>query len=116
MEKRIYNIMDQKWEENRRNGNEKIFGKLLVPKDLTEIKITETKVEPGGIFHLHVDAYHHVLYFISGFGVGWIGEESYEIKPGVIVNIPAGEKHGYKNTRNEDIILLTINIPNSTAK
>ena len=113
MKKHIFNIKDLNWEENKRQQTDGVFGRRLIPSDVTALKITETKVEPGGIFRPHIDSYHHVLYFIEGVGMGWIGEESYDIKPGVVVNIPAGEKHGYKNSGTENMILLTINIPKS---
>ena len=88
MQKRVFNINDENWEENQRSHTDGVFGRKLMPSDMTQLKITETKVEPGGIFRPHIDSYHHVLYFIEGKGTGWIGEETYDIKPGVVVNKP----------------------------
>ena len=113
MKKQIFNINDRNWEENLRQITTGVFGRKLIPSDETTIKITETKVEPGGIFRPHIDSYHHVLYFIEGIGIGWIGDEPYDIKPGVVVNIPAGEKQAYKNSGTEQMKLLTINFPKS---
>ncbi|MFX0093132.1 MAG: cupin domain-containing protein [Candidatus Hodarchaeota archaeon] len=48
---------------------------------------------------------------MKGEGKTWLGDKVYTIKPGMIVQIPAGEQHGYKNTGEEELMLLTINIP-----
>ena len=109
MERRVYDIKDQDFAVTRRPLVEGVSGLSLIPKDLTNFKITLTKVEPGGKFSLHRDDYHHVLYFISG--IGWLEEEQYDIRPDRIVEIPAGILHGYMNSSNETMILITVNIP-----
>ncbi|MFW9915395.1 MAG: cupin domain-containing protein [Candidatus Thorarchaeota archaeon] len=110
-QKRLYELSDLKWKILRKDLTDKVFGKSLIRQDLTDIKITLTKVEPGGEFSLHKDPYHHVFYFITGHGVGWLGNESYAIRPETMVDVPAGVPHGYRNTGKTDLMLLTINIP-----
>ena len=111
IQKRFYELKELEWKTTRKDLTKDVFGKSLLPEESTNVKIVLTKVEPGGEFALHKDPYHHVFYFIEGRGVGWLGAETYEIKPDLVVEVPAGEQHGYKNTGKENIVLLTVNIP-----
>lgn len=111
IENRIYDLHGEEWKAVRGDLTKRVFGKSLIPRNLGEIQIVWTKVEPNGEFPRHKDPYHHVFYFLKGQGEGWLGNETYEIKPGTVVEIPAGELHGYKNTGENDITLLTVNIP-----
>ncbi|MHA2374071.1 MAG: cupin domain-containing protein [Candidatus Thorarchaeota archaeon] len=113
MEHRIYDIEEQDFAVTRRSLAEGVSGLSLIPRELANFKLTLTKVEPGGKFSTHRDEYHHVLYFISGIGIGWLEEEQYDIKPGRIAEIPAGTLHGYMNSSNETMTLITVNIPQS---
>ncbi|MHA1212722.1 MAG: cupin domain-containing protein [Candidatus Heimdallarchaeota archaeon] len=88
-----------------------ISGKAILPKEWSDIKLTITKVVSQGEFPAHIDAYHHIFYFISGIGTLIIEDEQIDITPGLVVEIPAGLSHGYKNTGSEEMILLTGNIP-----
>ncbi len=104
-------MKDVEWKAIRKDLTKGVFGKRLNRGDITEIKMVLTKVEPSGEFPLHKDAYHHIFYFLKGIGKGQLGDESYEIRPGVAVEVPAGEEHGYKNTGEENLLLITLNIP-----
>lgn len=70
-----------------------------------------TRVAPGGIFAPHRDAYSHLFYFLDGSGVVGAGEEEWSAKPGVVVWIASGEEHWYRNTGNDDLMLIYANIP-----
>ena len=107
----IYDLQLKDWSRIREDLTEQVYGKSFIPKDWSNVAISLTKVESEGEFRNHIDPYHHVFYFIKGTGVGYINNEEYEIKPELIVEIPAGIDHGYKNTGKEQLILLTINIP-----
>ena len=109
--KRIYKLDEKEWAATRKDLTKEVYGKSLIPEDLTNNKIVLTKVNPGGEFTLHKDPYHHIFYFLSGKGEGKLGEETYQIKPNLVVEVPAGEIHGYKNTGETDLLLLTVNIP-----
>lgn len=109
--KEIINLDNQKWENIRSNFTTAVFGKQLMIEDWSKVKITYTRVEPNGEFPAHVDNYHHIFLFLEGTGEGFIEDEIFEIKPNVLVRISAGVKHGYKNNSNQDLLLITINIP-----
>jgi mannose-6-phosphate isomerase-like protein (cupin superfamily) len=113
MKPRIYDLSSQDFTLSSRPETESVLIKPLIPSGYTETKVILTKVEPGGSFQSHADAYHHVFYFIEGHGEGVLGEETYEIAPGRVVEVPAGMKHGYRNTFTSEMLLLTVNIPQS---
>ena len=98
------------WRINQK-GIPKIFTSSLLPIDWSKVKILLTKVEPGGEFPEHIDNYHHVMYFIKGEGKAILDRKSIEIRPNLLLEIPAGTNHGYKNTGGDDLILITVNIP-----
>lgn len=112
-QKRIYYLESLKWLPIREDVTTLVYGKSIIPKDWSNVKISVTKVSPNGEFNNHIDSYHHVFYFLKGNGIGYIDNEEYEIKPELVVEILAGIKHGYKNTGTEDLILITVNIPKS---
>ncbi|UCE11511.1 MAG: cupin domain-containing protein [Candidatus Thorarchaeota archaeon] len=111
MRKRVYDVEERDLKATRPSHTEGIMGVPLIPEGVTKVTVTLTQVAPGGKFTSHRDDYHHVFYFISGHGKGWIGDEAYEIKPRRAVEVPAGELHGYENTSDQTIQLVTINIP-----
>ena len=107
----IYNITEKDWKETRPEHTRNVFGKSIIPKDWSEVKMVYTKVTANGEFSTHVDSYHHVFFYQQGTGIGWIDEKEYDITPGLVVEVPAGKSHGYKNTGSEDLLLITLNIP-----
>jgi quercetin dioxygenase-like cupin family protein len=111
MQTRIFDIDASDWQTVREDLTQGVFGRSLLPPAAGETKVVLTRVTAGGAFPLHSDPYHHVLLFMGGIGEGWLDGESYEIRPGRVAEIPAGIAHGYRNTGDEDLVLLTINIP-----
>jgi mannose-6-phosphate isomerase-like protein (cupin superfamily) len=111
MKKRIYNVTDQEFTTTRKNLTTGVYGVSLIPDELSKTRVTLTKVEPNGVFSTHIDNYHHIFYFLQGHGIGYLDEEEYSIEPGLIVEIPAGTPHGYRNTSQENMLLITMNIP-----
>jgi mannose-6-phosphate isomerase-like protein (cupin superfamily) len=108
---RIIELTELPWQAIRPELTREVFGKSLLSSELTAVKAVLTRVGPGGEFASHRDAYHHLLYFLAGEGEGWLGEERYAIHPGMAVEVPAGVEHGYRNSGEEDLLLLTLNVP-----
>ena len=96
------------WQVVRPDVAQGVYGKSLFNEG---IKMVLTRVAPGGIFAPHRDAYGHLFYFLDGSGVVGAGEEERSAKPGVVVRIAAGEEHWYRNTGNDDIMLISAKIP-----
>ncbi len=97
------------WKSTRPDLTSGIHACILVRTGAVIQAVMLTRVEPGGLFSIHADEYNHVFLFIEGTGKGWVGNESYNIKPKMLVRVPAGTSHGYQNTSDSDLLLLTIN-------
>jgi quercetin dioxygenase-like cupin family protein len=106
----VYELTDLSWTPLRPDVTTKIFGAPLVSGDKGSSAVTLTKVEPGGEFVPHKDSYGHILYFAQGTGEGRLGGKMFDLKPGCLVRVTAGEMHSYRNTSEEEMILITINI------
>jgi quercetin dioxygenase-like cupin family protein len=110
IQNRIYDIKEQSFTATREDLAAGVSGFSLLPQESLTSKIILTRVKSGGEFLSHRDSYHHLFYFIKGEGEISLADETYEIKPGRVVEVPAGETHGYKNTADDEMLLLTINI------
>ncbi len=110
MTARIYRLPSNvDWLRLRPELTSGITGCSLLPDGWRAEKIVVSRVAPGGSFFRHRDAYHHVFWFLAGEGEGFLAGESYPIRPGQVVEVPAGTEHGYCNSGGEDLLLLTIN-------
>ena len=96
------------WRPVRPDAAQKVFGRTILEGGT---KIVVTRVEPGGSFAPHCDGYDHLLYFLAGSGVVGVGKEEAPARPGLAVRVAAGEEHWYRNTGNEDLVLISANIP-----
>ena len=105
----VQDWLELPWKSTRPDVTVGVLGSRIVPKGADVLNVTLTRVEPKGEFSVHADDYNHIFLFLEGKGEGRLGDESYEIRPGLIVSVPAGQSHGYRNTNDSDIILLTIN-------
>jgi len=70
-----------------------------------------SRVAPGGKFLTHRDNYAHLFYFLSGSGVVQVEEKKFDARPGIVVQINAGQTHAYENTGVDDLILISMNLP-----
>jgi mannose-6-phosphate isomerase-like protein (cupin superfamily) len=55
----------------------------------------------------------HVVYIVRGSGTARLENaagqlETRQVKPGDILNLPRGKKHGFDKTGNEDLVLLVV--------
>ena len=115
MKSRVYDARKVQWQPLRPDVSRGVNAKASVPKELSGTTVTIARVDPLGEFKTHTDEYGHAFYFLEGTGEGWIGDGSYDIRPGVAVEIAAGEAHGYRNTGSGPIYLITVNIPAVTV-
>jgi len=96
------------WLAVRPELTQRVFGKTLLDRGT---KVVLTRVAPGGSFESHRDGYHHLFYFLSGRGELRIEDKTYAIRPGLVAKIEAGEAHSYRNTGEEEMLLLSLNLP-----
>jgi len=73
-------------------------------------KASLTLAKPGGEFSDHVDPYTHIFYVLEGEGEATVEGERIPWEKGTALTVPAGKKHGYRNTAKKDLLLITLNI------
>jgi quercetin dioxygenase-like cupin family protein len=74
-----------------------------------------TKFGPGGGSPSHHHAYNHAFYFLTGTACMRIDGQSWDIKPGSFVKVPADAEHSLTNTGDEDLVFLVIYDPPHVA-
>ncbi len=85
----------------------KSLTKLSFPSNF---KASLTLAKPGGEFPDHADPYTHIFYIFDGEGEATVEGERVPWRTGTALTVPAGKKHGYKNTGKSNLLLITINI------
>jgi quercetin dioxygenase-like cupin family protein len=84
----------------------------LVDTDYTSVFSAQlTKFGPGGGSPPHSHTYNHAFYFLQGTGSVRIDEQTWQIKPGTFVGVPAHKQHSVTNTGTEDLVFLVIYDP-----
>jgi len=104
----VFQIASLEWETVRPEIARGVCGKTLLDG---KVKAVLTRVVPGGKFATHRDKYAHLFYFLSGAGTISIGAKEFAAHAGVVAQIDAGEDHAYENAGNEDLVLISLNIP-----
>ena len=103
-----FDVAALEWQPIRPDVARGVFGKTLLAG---VVKIVLTRVVPGGRFDLHHDDYVHLFYFLSGQGIVWANGQQLSATPGLVVRVAAGEPHAYENTGEQDLTLISANIP-----
>jgi quercetin dioxygenase-like cupin family protein len=104
----VFNVETLEWQLTRPDVADGVYAKELLAN--SGIKMTLTRVKPGGNFKSHQDSYGHLFYFLSGEGTLSVLNKQYGIMPGLVVHIDAGDSHSYMNTGNQDLMLISTNI------
>jgi mannose-6-phosphate isomerase-like protein (cupin superfamily) len=105
---RYFDIDALEWQPVRPDVAHEVFGKSLLADG---VRMSLTRVAPGGGFYRHTDDYAHLFYFLSGTGIVKIGEEEFPVRPGTVVHVEAGESHSYVNMGTEELLLISVNLP-----
>ena len=100
------------WQPVRPEVTHDIFGRTLLAED---VKVVLTRVAPGGEFRMHRDKYGHLFYFLSGDGVVRVNDHEFKAKPGLIVRVLPNEEHAYANTGSQDLMLVSLNLPDQSS-
>ena len=104
----IFMADDLDWQPLRPDVAHGVFGKTLQDNGT---KMMLVRVEPGGGFASHRDGYGHLFYFLAGDGSVRVGEEESRARPGLVVRVAAGQVHSYENRGTEELLLISVNIP-----
>lgn len=105
---KILDVHSLEWQPVRPDVAQGVWGKTLFDD---KVKVVLTRLEPGARFVPHRDKYGHVLYFQSGEGYVRVGDQKTNVRPGIVVHISAGEEHEYGNSGDQDLMLISLNIP-----
>ena len=103
-----FQLNDLAWEPVRPALTSGVFGRTMLDAGT---KMVFTRVEPGGGFAPHVDPYGHLMYVLSGTGLAVSGGREFQLAPGIVLQIAAGEEHSYRNTGSDQLVLIALNLP-----
>lgn len=73
-------------------------------------KASLTLAQPSGEFPEHVDPYSHIFYILEGEGEMFLEGQKIPAKKGAAITVVAGKRHGYRNSGQTDLLLITLNI------
>lgn len=76
----------------------------------------EQWLQPGEHVLLHTHPVEEVLIFTAGTGEVILGDERLPVSGGVTVHIPAGERHGFRNTGDDELRVFVIFPGNTFAR
>jgi len=68
-------------------------------------------IEPGGHTPLHKHPFEHLNYIIEGHGTVFAEDGERELKKGDFVMILPGERHQYRNTSTNELMLMICAVP-----
>jgi len=66
---------------------------------------------PGGHFNTHRDPYAHLFYCLSGSGLVTVAGEQMPLVKGSCIEIEAGVDHAYYNNGDDELMLISMNLP-----
>lgn len=109
----VLTLDDLPWQAVRPRLTAGVSGKTLLTG---ATRVVLTRVAAGGRFAPHSDGYGHLFLVLAGQGRLQAGDAEYVLGPGSVVRIPAGETHGYRNTGEEELQLVSFNLPAGEEK
>jgi quercetin dioxygenase-like cupin family protein len=71
------------------------------------------EIAPGGNTPLHEHDWEHEVYVLSGTGLLDCNEGEIAFKPGDAIFMPGGERHSFRNTGTEPVVMLCL-VPTGT--
>jgi quercetin dioxygenase-like cupin family protein len=68
-------------------------------------------IEPGGHTPYHRHKFEHMNYVISGQGILVAEDREHALKQGDFALVLAGEKHQYRNSSDEQVLIIICAVP-----
>jgi quercetin dioxygenase-like cupin family protein len=84
---------------------------LISPDEAPHFSMRRFVIDPGGEIPNHTNTVEHEQYILKGKAKVGIGDETYTVKTGDVVFIPANVPHWYKAIGEEPFVFLCM-IPN----
>jgi quercetin dioxygenase-like cupin family protein len=79
------------------------------------LRMALVKFSPGGRTKWHTHAFEQGLIIVEGHGIVATDAQEYEVGPGDIVIIPAGERHWHGGTESTAMAHISITTPGETT-
>ncbi len=92
-------------------GKETTIQVLISSEEGPNFALRKFSMKPGGGMPRHTNTVEHEQYVLRGEADITIGDETYHVRAGDVVFIPAGAVHSYENTGEEPFEFLCI-VPN----
>jgi mannose-6-phosphate isomerase-like protein (cupin superfamily) len=73
-----------------------------------DVSFFVNRTPPGGGPSVHRHAYHEVFVLHEGTMEVTLGDETFEAGGGEMILVPPGEWHGFKNTGDEPLLMVSI--------
>lgn len=96
-------------------GTGTTFQMLIGPEEAPNFAMRRFTMEPGGGMPRHTNEVEHEQYVLRGGARIGIGDETFEVKEGDVVLIPAGVPHWYDANLDEGFEFLCL-VPNAPDK
>ena len=85
---------------------------VLDQRTLKEIGfLAIARLEKGREIEPHIDPMEEIYFLLSGEGEMYVDNETRHVGPGDAIWIPAGFRHGLKNSGDEDCVILVTASP-----
>ena len=74
------------------------------------LEIIQLTMKPAEVVPKHINDFDVAIYVLEGNGKIETGSDSGDVKPGMLIEIEAGEERGMNNTGEDDFKVLVIKI------
>ena len=74
----------------------------------SRVSVVPSESLPGCVPPEHQHADEEIFIFLEGIGIGAVGEERVDIRPGVVLIVPPNTTHWFKNTGNTPLRQIVI--------
>ena len=89
-------------------------GRIMLSRP--EVEIIKLTLKPGEVIPPHVNNFDVAIYILAGQGILRTGQDSAEVKQGILAGIGAGEERGMENTGENEFVALIIKIFDTTGQ
>ncbi|HXF85436.1 MAG TPA: cupin domain-containing protein [Anaerolineales bacterium] len=96
-------------------GKDTTIQVLISPQEGPNFALRKFSMQKGGGMPRHTNTVEHEQYVLRGEATITIDNETYHVKAGDVVFIPAGAVHSYQNTGDEPFEFLCV-VPNKEDK
>ncbi|MBE0663652.1 MAG: cupin domain-containing protein [Bacteroidales bacterium] len=86
-----------------------VDGRIMLSRP--KLEIIHLTLKPAEVVPKHINDFDVAIYVLEGTGKIETGFDSGDVKPGMLIEIEAGEERGMANTGRADFRVLVIKLP-----